>query len=1321
MKKSLLKKTLGLVAALWLAAAPASAQLKPHRAPGDAVFQGNLYGVVVSSNETPFPGIGLYRLNSDLSRDLLLQNNYMSGSAAVCIRGKLYVTTAMAYGSIVVANTIYMFDAENYVSLGSYGIPTNKANMAVGYAYDSMNDKAYAITYNSNGSSFMLNNFNYEKRSYSPICSVNETFIALTFAPDGTLYAIDKNGVVKTLSLTDGATEEVVNTGLASTYFQSAAYSPKDNAIIWIACPATGSRQIVKIDPVAKTWEKLSDYTDEVMGLYTTDVMGIDGAPARPTDIEVSYADPGTNNATVSMTVPSVTFDGKALSGEIDVEVTVDGNSDSRATGKAQAGSDYSIDVDMQSAGAHRLAVVCKNSIGQSQAIVIPAFGGNDTPSKVSDLQYTLDDNGLLTLTWGASKAINNGYTGTISYIVERNGAEVTTTTDTKFTETLGSGLQLYSYKVTPVANGIKGEAVSTENFTYGDLLDLPYNADFSNEALFKIFTPVDANGDNTTWFLGTMYNKVSYQPGSATPDDYLVTPPFHVEANHTYVIEFDSELDFGPTDPCTLSVVVTDGATKEACQSGDVVLDNEVIDSRDTRRIQATWRSDESGEKRFAIRVYEGPSWFRVNVRNLTIKDLGNITSPAAVEDLTVEPEGNGSLKAKVSFTVPSLTMGGTTLDAVSRMELSRDGAFVRAFSSVKPGEKIEYVDEVDVPDFYSYSVVGVAGDSDKGPEASTRLYVGSYDCPATFMGENAQADFRNLKIIDQNEDNCTWRWDDSERAVKYIHTEGNTGDYLFTPMVEMKAGKVYEISYDARVTEGSAGFVLFTKLSHSMSLNDILTFTPAQVVRSSSEYDHIVKFVQVPADGTYSVVIDAGFMQPGDGVFFKNISVKEGPDSDTPAAVDNIAVVPAAKGELKATLSFDLPTTNIMGDNYSSDELLGAKVYNSNGELCGELALEHRPGEQVSVEVSALQGVNRFTVYATSAAGQGDKDYIGAFCGMDTPFRVPEVFSYPSKDNMSTVLEWDEPYEGTHKGYFNPDELVYHIYIIDEAGNQAEIAKTTNKEYEFKVYDSSLRKYTFGVLPETKAGMGSQMSTHFNQLGTPCKLPFEETFADGTYSTEPWYAVDQFDTTHWDNVTSQGDITSDDNGFLYLHDDYNHMSISDLYLPKISLADYPEAQLELTTWQYYEAKAVADVLVSTDDVEYVKVGSAYSDAADGIGDMKWKTWTFDLTPFSGKWIQIKLNTTIYNDYFFALNDIRISGKKASVDGLAAAGISAFAEGQSVAVTGACGKYVAVYSIDGRQVYAGLLSTDHFNIPVPAGIYIATANGSTIGKIAVK
>lgn len=133
------------------------------------------------------------------------------------------------------------------------------------------------------------------------------------------------------------------------------------------------------------------------------------------------------------------------------------------------------------------------------------------------------------------------------------------------------------------------------------------------------------------------------------------------------------------------------------------------------------------------------------------------------------------------------------------------------------------------------------------------------------------------------------------------------------------------------------------------------------------------------------------------------------------------------------------------------------------------------------------------------------------------------------------------------------------------------------------------------------------------------------------------------------------------------------------------------------------------------------VKVGSAYSDAVDEIGKMEWKTWTFDLTPFSGKWIQIKLNTTLYNDYFFAINDVRISGKKASVDGLAAAGISAFAEGQSVAVTGACGKYVAVYSIDGRQVYAGLLSTDHFNIPVSAGIYIATANGATVGKIAVK
>lgn len=1217
------------------------------KADASSYFQGNLYGAIVSdASWTNGSHVGLYQIDADLTTTLLLENVEMTGAASVFINGKYYVTKYMAYGTWVASNVMDVYDTESRQFVARYSMPAQAASIAIGLAYDRMADQAYAITYNATMSGYVLNKFDYMTRTYTEIGNLSETFFTLTFDADGHLYGINKDGVLKTISTEDASTEEVLSTGLTPNYVQSAVWNPRDEAIIWMATLSDNTGQLVKLDPANGTWEKLTDIYMEVMGLYTTDAIAKDGAPEQPVDAAIAYDAPGTNEATVSFTMPTATVGGDHLTGELTVTIKVDGSEEHVLTATATAGDTFSQTVDLGSEGVHKLTVYVGNEAGNSQPVILSAFGGFDTPSAVGGLGYTLTDDGLLTLSWDASTAIHDGYIGTVTYHIARNGEEIATTEDTSFEETIGGPLMLYGYTVTPEANGISGETAATERFPFGDALDLPYSQDFSDPDAFLLFRTIDANADGNTWQLQSWSHIVMYQRNENQADDYLLTPKFKVQAGHAYAISFDTYLDY-QSEPEELSVLIADGNTLEAMEAGEVLLDKETISntSQAKRRIEVICTSDTDGERVFAFHITSQPQCWKLNITNILIEDKGNVQAPKAIADLTVTPHDNGVLRADVDFSAPQVNFSDEPISTIDRIDLMRNGEVVKTFDDVTPGEHLSYTDEVEAPAFYDYAVIpyNVYGAGDR---ASARAYVGGYHVPTSFLDDTKESDFAFFANQDVNADGNGWTWNEEEQCAQYVQLEtGYANDYLYSPMVYMEAGKVYEIRCDAHVNEGSTGFVLFTRLSSDMTPQTVQTYYPAQVVRSTDEFETISKFIQVAADGFYSITLSAdGWLTEGSAIFIKNITVSEGPDAGTPAAVADVKATAAEEGELKATLTFKMPQYDILGNYMGYDTQLGVKVYNRDGDLCGELPQEYHPNDDIEMEVEALQGMNTFWVYATNDKGQGDRNFANAYCGIDVPLRVNDLTSWPLEDNQGTVLKWEAPTEGTHMGYITNDDVTYHIFLIDDDGTETEIATTEDTQYTYQVDNDELRKYTFGVLPSTTFGMGTQIWKVFNQLGTPYRLPFVETFAGGTCATSPWIGDEYLGTTRWDVVTETDNIQSDDNGFLYYHDIYNRVSVADLLLPKISLKGIEKGILEVTTWQYYQAHAMFEVLVSDDDNNRTSIGYAYCENVAEFGQTGWQTWTFDLSPFAdAQWLQIILHGTIDNDFYAAIDDIRI------------------------------------------------------------------------------
>ena len=714
--------------------------------PAVAAAQPKLCGNVVNAdgwtgNQYVDP-YGIYSFNAadpSLQLTTVSQSRSLTGKGGGVADDKyLYLYCLEDYGDGDISGRISRVTLDDYSSQ-QMGAVLEKYKVPTALTWDASTRTFYGCFYNNDGDGYDFGTVDLDngRGSRIKINKIKERVIALADNDNGTLYAIGKSGKLYTVDPSTGNFSEVGTTGVTpSEKIQSACYD--DGMLYWAAQTADGKSSLYKVDPATATATIVGSFpkNEQFTCLYKFKAAAEDGAPAAITELTPKFEGPSLTG-TLSFTMPTKTFAGGELTGELSWTITKDG--ETIASGKANAGEAVTTKPIEFANDYNYVELYTENSVGRSPACKTTFFAGPDTPSSIGweEAKLSVDDNRVATVTWPAVESgTNGGYfvPEDVTYKLVRmpdnvevaNGLKGTT-----FTEQLPekSGVISYYYTVSAQFMGNESYPAETNKVLVGSGYEVPFEEQFNDGAL-DYWTVLDQNGDYNTWWLnsGSVYSQAGWNGGS---DDWLISPAIHLTPGKYYKLSFkywgglpdyeeykgqSFEVGFGKgTDPATFQIL----GKKQ----------NVIVKEEEAKVFSAVVKVDEDGRYNFGIHDVSPADAYRLYVDSFTVAEGGTLQVPEPISDLEATADAEGKLSVEISFTAPSLTAEGKTLETIDKIVVKRDGStVVKTFSNPQPGKKLYFTD-TDATGLtdgsHTYSVTST---NDKGEslEAETKVKVG-------------------------------------------------------------------------------------------------------------------------------------------------------------------------------------------------------------------------------------------------------------------------------------------------------------------------------------------------------------------------------------------------------------------------------------------------------------------------------------------------------------------------------------------------------------------------------------------------------------------
>lgn len=354
---------------------------------------------------------------------------------------------------------------------------------------------------------------------------------------------------------------------------------------------------------------------------------------------------------------------------------------------------------------------------------------------------------------------------------------------------------------------------------------------------------------------------------------------------------------------------------------------------------------------------------------------------------------------------------------------------------------------------------------------------------------------------VIDNNHDGSTWTWEDYRQAARYNYSEDNQGDdWLISPPINLKGGRNYVVSFKASGASERFAERFEAKWGQAPTVAGMnLQLVPSTRL-NSSEYSTYEQTVTPTSDGVYYFGIHATSPRGSFYLYIDSLSVREGADPLSPAAVTDLKATPDQTGELSVTLTFNLPTLAVNGSQLKDitkvEVLKGEKnvIWTSDGTLT--------PGQAMTVvDNNAVEGNNSYTVVAYNSAGKGLSTDASAVAGLDYP-NAPEATAVDQQ--TSVKLTWGD-ITGVNGGVINQNDVAIWIYSMkDENTIDARIgAVAGKKEYTINgtSTDEGRQQYNWWSLRAyNMKGSSPSLSKTKLLVGEPYSLPYAQSFSNGS-----------------------------------------------------------------------------------------------------------------------------------------------------------------------------------------------------------------------------
>lgn len=768
-----------------------------------------------------------------------------------------YFTTNATTGAVTyVYNRTY--NASTWAQTKSTSVLSTKglSTRALCCSYDVVSGLAYGHFYNKEGTAIVFSSID-KNFNVTEISTVNSGAQWLTCAFDGkgNLFATTANGNLYKVNLKDGSTTTIGNTGLATKYNTSGAIDPRTGTYYVVIIKADASDNpigtgVYSIDTTTAKATHIYDFDGiaQLYGMYVADPIAEDAAPAAVSDITFNYQE-GSLDGAIEFMAPSTTYDGEPAKGTMNYFVV--SGTDTIGKGSTEYGVKVSVPYKFAAAGKQTVSVTPYNEAGNGPSLSATSdWLGPDTPKNPTGLTLKEID-GKIVLSWDSVVGTKN--TGYID--VNKVTYNVTLTAPTPVT-TLSEGqsattyeyapadpteFKTYSFRVNAVYEGLVSSN-TTGSITIGRITP-PYNADYrTGTTALNGYTIIDANEDGSTWkYYSSSYGVGLIYQNKRPSDDYLITPALYLEGGKNYTIDFEAcgwadryieqfEVLFGDAPTIEgLTVNLSDTVTIQTA-AGAFVPFNYVLKPEKTGVYYLAFHGispniDESG---YLISNL-------LAIKNLNISGAIDKLAPAAPR-IEAIPGAYGEISATVNIVAPHSNINGYTLGSIKEVVLYREGAEIKRFSDVRPGQKLTYVDSAVKAGINSYSAEAI-NNYGTGYGASSQVFVG-YTNPSPV---------ENLVVVETNKDGevkLTW----NNVTADLNGLEYREGDVTYT--IKNKSGVAVATgltentyTYQA-LEEGNADFVLYNitavtaKGSSAAVSSNMLPVGPAYKLPFSESY---------------------------------------------------------------------------------------------------------------------------------------------------------------------------------------------------------------------------------------------------------------------------------------------------------------------------------------------------------------------------------------------------------------------------------------------------------------------------------------------------
>ena len=1223
-------------------------------------------------------------------------------------------------------------------------------------AYDVTSDIIYSIQYNSNLTGLNLAKWNPISRMFETVCAWPNRFQPMTlgFTPDGEMYCVGADGEFYQLDKETADARSLGTLDVAPTmYVQSMGYEPRTATFLWMAVTQSGSA-LYAIDPydASMTLVERLNKDEQAPAVFFMDNAAPADAPAATTDLAFTF-DGGGTDGTISFTVPTTTYSGGALTGNVKMSVWLDGEMLANQVNVAP-GSSQTFNREVENDN-HYVYVLFSNDGGFSPVNSLYVYAGYDTPLPVTNAVLTVV-NGVSHLTWDAPAAgVNNGYLADVTYNVVRMPGSVMVAqglAECEFTETLPSKMERYYYIITPInGDGKRGDDTMSNAVLSGTAFEAPYFDDFSDMGTRDLWTIVNANNDASNWgseytWSFNDYNKCwgiytgPYNMGEDqdAADDYLISPGINIEQGISYALIVNMRNTFANYQERVSLMIGTDPTDVSTFQ----VLDsNEAYDVNGTL---ADWEADfqveEAGTYYFAVRVYthREDNASGIFVYSMAVNRLGKNGAPAEVTDLTITPEESGEMIADVTFTVPTTTLDGNELTAPLTANIYRDGGEEAvAQIPVEVGANALWTDNtVEGVGVHIYTVA-ISNEDGEGKRVSADAFIGVYTAPYT-NAFDTEEDARFFYTVNDSSVYTTneyrWIWYSYNQNLAlggygYFVQHPVEKIWLYMPAIKLEKDMVYTYAFNWTYSNynqscpGYAGIGMAPDSTAQTVYPDQLPFT------NYGEKHWIENEVIATETGKYypSILIVADQMSSYISPSIDDISITVVGSAFAPYSVENLVVEHDMTGLLKVNFAFNAPSVD-----YAQRPLEGpltVYIYREGSAIPLMTFNDVEPGQALEwVDEQPMHGNNSYIIVAENSYGRGKASMATVFAGVDVPMAVQNFWISGNEDNQKAVLTWDAP-EGSVNGGVIDESLIYTVVEYFPNGTTPEeqmVILGTTTETTFTVDrepTDEMEMHYYAVIPSTSAGVGSAVLDDII-LGKLKDIPFIESFENAILSTTGWMTegdVSNYGTV-WYILSDDEEQSSQDgdNGFAMCYNGnyYSQYHWADLVTPKMKIEADKQYTLSFYAYMGYpSSSAILPTLVvsqSLNDAPYEELITINVTE----GEAGWQLYEIPLMgtelanfmKFSFRGYMSTMSERIWID------NVRVTAedKPSGINELDNVQRIAAVKG-GISVEGFEGQQVRVYTIDGRQVGA-FVAGGNRTLTMDPGIYVVT-----VGKQAIK